>query len=104
MPRKSSPTPSRRVQRDRDVIRFLTVDECAALFRSARKTSKRDHALLLLAYRHGLRAPEVGLLKRDDLDLKTNRIQFERLSRSRWTASTRSSLTRQHSTSTLGPE
>jgi len=79
MPKKSSPPAPRRPRRDRDAIRFLTVDECAAVFRSARKTSKRDHALLLLAYRHGLRASEVGRLKRDRLDLKTNRIQFERL-------------------------
>lgn len=78
LPRRQA-GPPRRPRRDRDAIRFLTTDECTAVFRAARKASRRDHAILLLAYRHGLRASEVGLLKRDDLDLKTNRIRFRRL-------------------------
>lgn len=32
-------------------------------------TSKRDRALFRIAYRHGLRASEVGLLSRSDADL-----------------------------------
>jgi integrase len=40
-------------------IHFLTQPELRALFRVI--TRKRDRALFLLAYRHGLRASEVGL-------------------------------------------
>jgi integrase len=40
---------------------------------------KRDKALFLIAYRHGLRASEVGSLWRDDLDLKRMQITLSRL-------------------------
>ena len=40
---------------------------------------KRDRALFLLAYRHGLRASEVGLLNVSDIDLKQERIRLHRL-------------------------
>jgi len=36
--------------------------------------SKRDRSLFLLAYRHGLRASEVGLLHISDIDFKKLRI------------------------------
>jgi site-specific recombinase XerD len=42
-------------------------------------TDKRDKAIFLVAYRHGLRASEVGLLRVDDLDLKRLRIMLHRL-------------------------
>jgi integrase len=32
--------------------------------------SKRDRAIFAMAYRHGLRASEVGLLQRTDVDFK----------------------------------
>ena len=35
--------------------------------------------MFLLAYRHGLRASEVGLLRAEDLDLKTLRLMVHRL-------------------------
>jgi integrase len=38
-----------------------------------------DKAIFLLAYRHGLRASEVGLLHVEDLDFKTLRIMIHRL-------------------------
>ena len=44
-----------------DTIRFLTLDELGRLL-AATRGSVRDRALFLLAYRHGLRASEVGLL------------------------------------------
>jgi len=47
---------------------FLTLDETKRLF--SRITDKRDKALILTAYRHGLRAGEVGLPRVEDLDLK----------------------------------
>jgi integrase/recombinase XerD len=49
-------------------IHFLTQPELRACFRVM--TRKRDRALFLLAYRHGLRASEVGLLHVDDLYLR----------------------------------
>ena len=56
---------------------FLTLDETRRLF--AAITDKRDKAIFLLAYRHGLRASEIGLLRVSDLDLKRFRIMLHRL-------------------------
>ncbi len=58
-------------------ISFLTQEELKRLF--AVITSKRDKALFLLAYRHGLRASEIGHLQRDDVDLKHGRLTVRRL-------------------------
>src|SRR5262247_3053147 len=41
--------------------------------------SKRDRAIFLVAYRHGLRASEIGLLQRADVDAKQGRISIHRL-------------------------
>lgn len=60
-----------------ETIKFLTLDETRRLF--AAVTDKRDKAMFLLAYRHGLRASEVGLLRVSDLDLKRLRIMLHRL-------------------------
>jgi len=54
-----------------ETIKFLTLDEAKRLFSVI--DSKRDKAIFLLAYRHGLRASEVGLLRKADIDLKTLR-------------------------------
>jgi site-specific recombinase XerD len=40
---------------------------------------KRDRAIFLLAYRHGLRTSEIGLLQRTDVDLKQGRLTVHRL-------------------------
>ena len=61
-----------------ETIRFLTLDETARLFRAI-GPHRRDRALFLIAYRHGLRASEVGLLRVGDVDLKTLRIMVHRL-------------------------
>jgi site-specific recombinase XerD len=61
-----------------ETIRFLTLDETARLFRVI-GPHRRDRALFLVAYRHGLRASEVGLLRVEDIDLKTMRIMVHRL-------------------------
>jgi type 1 fimbriae regulatory protein FimB len=60
-----------------ETIKFLTLDETRRLF--AGITDKRDKAIFLVAYRHGLRASEIGLLRVDDLDLKRLRIMLHRL-------------------------
>src|SRR5438876_11950888 len=59
------------------VINFLTQDELRQLFKVIH--SKRDKALFLVAYRHGLRAPEIGLLQRADVDVKQGRVSIHRL-------------------------
>jgi len=61
-----------------ETIRFLTLDETARLFRAI-GPHRRDRALFLVAYRHGLRASEVGLLRVEDVDLRTLRIMVHRL-------------------------
>ncbi len=61
-------------------INFLTQDELRRLLDGI--PSKRDYAIFLLAYRHGLRASEVGLLRVADLDLKQYRLHIHRLKNS----------------------
>jgi site-specific recombinase XerD len=61
-----------------ETIRFLTLDETARLFRAI-GPHRRDRALFLVAYRHGLRASEVGLLRVEDIDPKALRIMVHRL-------------------------
>jgi type 1 fimbriae regulatory protein FimB len=58
-------------------IHFLTQDELRQLFKVI--LSKRDKAIFLTAYRHGLRASEIGLLQRADVDVKQARISIHRL-------------------------
>jgi integrase len=61
-------------------IHFLTQSEMRALLDAI--PSKRDHAIFLIAYRHGLRASEIGLLRCEDLDLKQYRLRIQRLKNS----------------------
>ena len=64
--------------RSTDTIKFLTLDELARLF-IATRANARDRALFLVAYRHGLRASEVGLLRIDDIDLRALRLTVHRV-------------------------
>lgn len=64
-------------RRRTDTIKFLTLDELNRLFSVIER--KRDRALFLLAYRHGLRASEVGLLRVGDIDFKKLRVMIHRL-------------------------
>ena len=61
-------------------IQFLTQSEMRALL--AVIDAKRDAALFLIAYRHGLRASEVGLLRVEDLDMQQYRLRIQRLKHS----------------------
>lgn len=72
-PAKRKASRARRVEK----IKFLTLDETKRLFEWI--TDKRDKAIFLIAYRHGLRASEIGLLRVSDLDLKRLRIMVHRL-------------------------
>src|SRR5260370_39103018 len=68
-----------RIRRKRGRMTILTPQELLDLLKAARKRSVRDWAMILLAYRHGLRASEVCGLKLADLDLKSGSISIRRL-------------------------
>jgi len=61
-------------------IKYLTQDELTRLLKAI--TNKRDKAIFLLAYRHGLRASEIGTIRVDDLNLDRSRIRIVRLKHS----------------------
>ena len=61
-------------------IKYLTQDELKRLFNVI--DSKRDKAIFLLAYRHGLRISEIGMLRNSDVNFSTGRIMIERLKNS----------------------
>lgn len=60
-------------------IHVLTPAELERLFTVI--TDLRDRALFLVAYRHGLRASEVSLLRKTDVDLTETTIRIQRLTR-----------------------
>lgn len=65
---------------------YLTRDEVAALLRSSKKSPRhgaRNYAMILIAYRHGLRASEVTNLRVSDLDPSTGTICCRRAKNSR---------------------
>ena len=64
-----------------DTIHLLTQDEMRALLRASGE-SKRDRAIFLLAYRHGLRASEIGLSQIADVDLERHEIRLYRKKKS----------------------
>lgn len=70
-------SPLRRTKHGRMVM--LTPQETLELLKAARKRSTRDWAMILLAYRHGLRASEVCGIKLADIDLKAGSISIRRL-------------------------
>ncbi len=65
------------LQNRTDTITYFTPDELRCLL--AVISSKRDKAIFLVAYRHGLRASEVGKLHVADIDWKRLRIKLARL-------------------------
>src|SRR5215471_3615110 len=69
--------PLQKPRRQDRIIEVLTQEEAGRLF--AVITHKRDRVLFRMAYRHGLRASEVGLLHRHDADLRTGRLTVRRL-------------------------
>src|SRR5919204_5498118 len=77
MATSKKPTTKPKTRRGSGTLQFLTQEELKRLL--AVITDKRDKALFLLAYRHGLRASEIGLLQRTSVDLKQGRITIHRL-------------------------
>ena len=61
----------------RKALKFLTLRETKSLMKQI-KTS-RDKAIFLIAYRHGLRASEIGLLRVGDINLKDRSIYLTRV-------------------------
>lgn len=57
----------------------LEPPEVLAVLRSAKKKGAREFAMVLLAYRHGMRCSEVCGLRLDDLDLKNGSVVVDRL-------------------------
>lgn len=57
----------------------LTPDEVLAVLKVARSHSPRDWAMILMGYRHGMRASEVCALKLADVDLKSESVSIRRL-------------------------
>jgi site-specific recombinase XerD len=58
---------------------YLTQDELRRLLRVAGARSRRDQAILLVAYRHGLRASDVGRVRAGDVDVTRRKIFCRRL-------------------------
>ncbi len=63
----------------RSTMTYLSPEEILAVLKAARARSIRDWAMVLLAYRHGLRASEVCGLKLADIDLKVGSVSIRRL-------------------------
>jgi type 1 fimbriae regulatory protein FimB len=57
----------------------LTQSEILSVLKLAASESKRNHAMVLLAFKHGLRASEVCNLRVSDIDLKNGIITVRRL-------------------------
>ena len=70
---------ARPVRTKRGRMTILTPAEMLNLLKTAKQRSTRDWAMILLAYRHGLRASEVCGIKIVDVDLKTGSISIRRL-------------------------
>jgi type 1 fimbriae regulatory protein FimB len=58
---------------------YLTPDELLIVLRAARAHSAREWAMILLAYRHGMRASEVCNLRLADVDMRSEAITVRRL-------------------------
>ncbi|MBI2568837.1 MAG: tyrosine-type recombinase/integrase [Candidatus Schekmanbacteria bacterium] len=74
-------TPRRPRNADRRSREHLTPDEVDALVKAARQVGRhgsRDAALILLAYRHGLRASELVAFRWDQVDLKRAELHVAR--------------------------
>jgi type 1 fimbriae regulatory protein FimB len=58
---------------------YLSPEETLAVLRTAKERSVRDWAMILLAYRHGLRASEVCGFRLGNVDLKNDSLSIKRL-------------------------
>lgn len=74
-----SPAPPRKARKRPALAKekHLTQDELVRFFAAIK--SPRDTAIFRLAYHRGLRAGEIGRIQLEDLRLKDDRLEFERL-------------------------
>lgn len=63
-------------------LKHLSESELLDVLECARKASSRDHALLLVAYTHGLRNQEIARLRLEDLDWESRELTVHRLKNS----------------------
>jgi type 1 fimbriae regulatory protein FimB/type 1 fimbriae regulatory protein FimE len=85
-PRAVSGTVPNRIANDALRTRsHLTEDEVQALLKTAKqgRNGQRDHLMVLMAYRHGLRVSELCDLQWSDIDFKTGTLHVRRLKGSR---------------------
>ena len=55
---------------------YPTPEEMLRVLKMARQRSSRDRAMILVAYRHGMRASEVCGLEMRDLDMRNGSISL----------------------------
>jgi integrase len=83
MAKRRNLPPIRRRNQARRTREYLTPDEVQRMIVAARhaggRVADRDALLVLLAYRHGLRASELIALRWDQIDLKGGTLQVARL-------------------------
>jgi integrase len=60
-------------------LKHLSESELLDVLECARKTSSRDHALLIVGFTHGLRNQEIAKLRLGDLNWKSQEITIRRL-------------------------
>src|SRR6516162_7359183 len=77
--------PGRRRNQDCRPREHLTADEVEQLIAGARRSggrvAERDALLIMIAYRHGLRASELIALRWDSIDLKAGTLHVSGLKR-----------------------
>jgi len=61
-----------------ETLTFLTQNELKALLEGAKQRGARDYAMILLAYRHGLRASEICNITIENIDLDAGNIRCQR--------------------------
>ena len=60
-------------------MNYLEPAELLSVLRAAKARGAREWGMIVLAYKHGLRASEVCNIRLDDVDLKNGSITVERL-------------------------
>jgi type 1 fimbriae regulatory protein FimB/type 1 fimbriae regulatory protein FimE len=74
--------PTKPKNKDRRAREYLTETEVESIMKTARQIGRhgsRDHTMILVAYRHGLRVSELVALKWQQIDLKDGLIHVSRL-------------------------